>query len=164
MKTNFQIKGLESNSFHHLFGLTDKELNKINAKRIVVDENLSYPCRISLKDAEIGEKIIAMHFIHHDVSSPYKSSGPIFIREHVTTLILKVNELPQVLENRYLSLRGYDNKHMMVNALTTQGNVVNNEIQFLFADDNVEYIHIHNANPGCYSCRVERRLFSNHWL
>jgi hypothetical protein len=156
MKTSFQIKGLDFNNFHHLFSLTDKQLKKVNAKRIVVNENPGFPCRISLVEAEIGETILALSYRHHDVESPYKSSGPIFIRENVTTANLKVNELPQILENRHLSLRAYNNKNMMVNALTTQNNDVENKIQYLLAVKTIVYIHIHNANPGCYSCRVER--------
>jgi Protein of unknown function (DUF1203) len=29
-------------------------------------------------------------------------------------------------------------------------------IQRLFADASVAYIHVHNARPGCYSCRIDR--------
>lgn len=156
MKINFQIKSLEFKKFEYLFNLTDIQLIKINAKKLVVDESPGYPCRISLEDAKIGETIIAMSFMHHDVDSPYKSSGPIFIRQNSATAKININELPKVLENRHLSLRAYDSKNMMVNALTVQGNDIGNKIQYLFADNIVEYIHIHNANPGCFSCSVDR--------
>lgn len=156
MKANFQIKGIESNSFLHLFDLTDEELSNIDAKRIVVDEKPGYPCRISLKEANIGETIITIPFKHHDVDSPYKASGPIFVRENVATAKLDTNEIPEILQQRFLSLRVYDDKHMMIDAKTTNGKNIKEVIQDLFLNENAQYIHIHNANPGCYNCRVER--------
>jgi hypothetical protein len=36
------------------------------------------------------------------------------------------------------------------------GSELEDNIRRLFTDDNVSYLHIHNARPGCYNCRVVR--------
>ena len=156
MKTNFQIKGIESNRIHHLFSLTDDELSNIKAKRILVDEKPGYPCRISLQEASIGESIIAVPYIHHDVNSPYKASGPIFVRNKVQTAKLEINEVPEILQHRLLSIRAYNSNAMMIDATTAQGSHVEKTIRELFQNILVQYLHIHNANPGCFNCCVER--------
>ncbi len=155
-KTNFLIHALNHDDFNHLFSFSDKQLQRINAKKIIVNEHPGYPCRVSLKDALVGETIIALTFTHHDVNSPYRSSGPIFVRNHCLTSNLAINEIPDVLNNRLLSLRAYNKKFLMIDALITKGQDVKVSINQLFSDSMVEYIHIHNAKPGCYSCRVER--------
>ncbi len=153
---NFQIYALNNNNFTYLFSLPDTELRKLNAKKITVDEYPGYPCRVSLEDAKIGEAIIALPYIHHEVNSPYRSSGPIFIRDKCLPASLATNEIPAVLNNRLLSLRAYNKQSMMIDVLITDGKDVKKMIINLLANNKIEYIHIHNANPGCYSCRVER--------
>jgi len=155
-KINFQIKAIEDIQVEKIFKMSGDELTQINAKRIFVDEYPGFPCRVSLEDAQVGETIIALTYMHHAVNSPYRSSGPIFIRDEVVTVHLKVNEIPSVLHNCFLSLRAYNSKNMMIDALTTKANNVKENIRQLLSNDNIEYIHIHNANPGCFSCCVER--------
>jgi len=155
-KINFKVKAIEYKNVSHLFKLTDEELSKLAAARIVVDEKPGFPCRISLQEANIGETIIALSYSHHNVNSPYKSSGPIFIRADVTTAQPETNEIPAILTHRLLSIRAYDCDHMMINATITQGEELKKAIQSFFANESILYLHIHNANPGCFNCHVER--------
>lgn len=106
----------------------------------------------------MGETIIALTYTHHNVDSPYRSCGPVFIRNNVVPVKLKINEIPPVLDNRFLSLRAYNQKSMMIDALTTQSDKIKSNIRKLLSNNDVDYIHIHNANPGCYSCSVERAI------
>jgi hypothetical protein len=55
-----------------------------------------------------------------------------------------------------LSIRGYDAASMMGSAEVVEGSDLEETIRTLFADENVSYLHIHNARPGSYSCRVVR--------
>ncbi|MBL4659634.1 MAG: DUF1203 domain-containing protein [Alcanivoracaceae bacterium] len=155
-KIKFQIKAIKHNEVQHLFSLTNDELSKYNAKRILVNEKPGYPCRVSLKEANIGETIITFPYNHHDVDSPYNATGPIFIRDNVQTATPKVNVIPEILQNRFLSVRIYDSQNMMIDATTIQGKDLKSTIQKLFQNKFAHYIHIHNANPGCYNCSVER--------
>ena len=71
---------LPSEPFAPLFDRTDAELRAIGAQRMVVDAKPGYPCRVSLADAEVGETVRLLPFLHHDVGSPCRASGPIFVR------------------------------------------------------------------------------------
>ena len=55
-----------------------------------------------------------------------------------------------------LSLRGYDAAGMMLISEVLDGSELEEHLSRFFADPAVEYIHIHNARPGCYNCRVDR--------
>jgi len=157
MKTQFIIKPLSDNAFSHLMQLSQQELTKHQAKWISVDSKPGYPCRVSLAEADIGERVLAIPFFHHDVDSPYRASGPIFVREHAKTADIKPNQIPEILKQRLLSLRAYNSKNMMCDAAIFQGeeNLIKG-IKNFFENPEITYIHIHNANPRCFNCSVER--------
>ncbi|MEO0731817.1 MAG: DUF1203 domain-containing protein, partial [Bacteroidota bacterium] len=89
-----------------------------HVRKLVADTNPGYPCRVSLKDAAIGEEILAFHYEHHAVDSPYRASGPVFVRVGAAPATPTVNEIPPILRKRSLSLRAYDTEAMMVAART----------------------------------------------
>jgi hypothetical protein len=155
MSVQFKISAIENN-FNQLFNLTKEELKSKGAVKMIVDEKPGYPCRASLEDAEIGEEIILFPFQHHKTDSPYQSSGPIFVRRNAKNPNLDVNEIPKMLLHRLLSLRVYDNTGMMIDAKTTEGEKLKNEIEVIFNNNSAHYIQIHNSSPGCYNCQVNR--------
>jgi hypothetical protein len=156
MTTPFRFVALSAESFAPLFERSDEELEAIGARRVTVDETPGFPCRVSLADAEIGETVLLLPFAHHDVSSPYRASGPIYVRRGVAAAKPSVNEIPVMLRHRLLSIRGYDASGMMAAADIVDGGELEGAIQRLFADDRVRYLDVHNARPGCYNCRVVR--------
>ena len=156
MSTPFQITALPIEQFTSLFTLTDEELEHLGASRMVANDKPGYPCRVSLVDAEVGEEVLLVPFTHHDVNSPYRAAGPIFVRTNAETVKLEVNEVPELLRNRYLSIRGYDTNAMMLTADAIDGKDLEEHLWRFFSDPRIEYIHIHNARPGCYNCRVDR--------
>ncbi len=153
---NFRIKALDVREFLELFNLGNSELEKMGAVKMVVDEFPGFPCRVSLEDAEIGEEVILLPYQHHKTNSPYQSSGPIFVRKMAKTATYELNEIPKMFNHRLLSLRGYDKNAIMKDASVIEGNNLNEEIFKIFENDDIQYIHIHNAKPGCYNCLVER--------
>ena len=44
----------------------------------------------------------------------------------------------------------------MIDALVCAGSAAAAAIQKMFSRDDVAYIHLHNANRGCFSCAVNR--------
>ncbi len=120
------------------------------------DASPGFPCRVSLRDADVGERVLALHFEHHAVDSPYRASGPIFVRADAQTASPAVNEIPGMLTHRLLSVRAYDSNAMMVAAQTTPGTELADVLHRLLEDAGVCYLHIHNAGPGCFNCAVER--------
>jgi hypothetical protein len=153
---NFLISGLPMKQFSDLFKLSDEALKAHNAKRCIADSKPGFPCRVSLVDAEPGETVLLLPFLHHKVDGPYRSSGPIFVRETAKCASLRVNELPEVVKNRLMSVRAYSKDSQMLASAVVEGSNLATQISEFFADDAVDYLHLHNAKPGCFSCRVDR--------
>ncbi len=100
--------------------------------------------------------MILVPFRHHDVESPYRASGPVFVRETAKEVELTPGEIPDVVAGRVMSVRAYNDQGVMVNAAVTPGIELESQIEKFFGDTKVSYLHLHNAGAGCYSCRVER--------
>jgi hypothetical protein len=156
MKSSFQFHGLAAEPFRPLFSMSDEQLAAHGARRLIADECPGFPCRISLADAEVGEPVWLIHYAHHDVDSPYRASGPIFVRSGVETARPAANEIPAMFWQRTLSIRAYDPSAMMVGAAVVEGSKLEQCILDFFSRRDVEYLHVHNARPGCFNCRVTR--------
>lgn len=156
MSLDLSIKALDYNLFSKYFDMSADELESLDAYLFVADKNPCYPCRVSLQDAEIGETVLAIPYEHHSVQGPYKSTGPIFIRKDAKAASLGVNEIPMMLRHRLLSIRGYSSESLMVEGDTVAGEELQSALEKQFQNGLVEYIHIHNAGPGCFNCEVSR--------
>ena len=153
---SFQFVALQSGQFTSLFNQSDAELAAAGARRTVVDAKPGFPCRVSLEDGEVGETVILLTFPHHDVASPYRASGPIYVRRDASTARPAVGEIPAMFRHRLLSVRGYDTAANLVQAEVIHGSQLEDAIGRLFANNSVSYLHLHNARPGCYNCSVVR--------
>ncbi len=152
----FRIRGLDPAPFAPLFALSDAELAARGAVRRFADAQPGFPCRVSLVDAEIGEELLLLSYEHHAVTSPYRASGPIYIRRAAHSAFDAIDKVPPVLHHRLLSLRAYDAAGMLRDAQVCEGDAVAERIERAFADPAIAYLHVHNAKPGCFSCRVDR--------
>lgn len=153
---DFQISALPAHAFAHLFELSDEELAKRNAVRQIVSTQPGTPCRVSLRDAEVGETVILLNHQHQPGSSPYQASHAIYVRENAEDAVVGINEVPEVITSRLVSLRCFDRDHMMIQADVMSGDAVGQAIVGAFEDNAVAYAHIHNAKPGCFAASVER--------
>jgi hypothetical protein len=156
---NYQLRGLEPAQFEHLFDLDETELAARGMRRVRVDKAVGFPCRISLEDAPIGEEVLLLPFVHQDSRSPYRASGPIFVRRGLTAPARIVNALPTYLTLRPLSVRAYDAADEMVDAEVVDGGAAQPVIERYLARDDVAYLHVHFARRGCFACRIDRPLF-----
>ena len=156
MNTDFRIKALNENAYAALMGLGERQLAAHHARWITADAKPGYPCRATLQEAEIGERVLLLPYAHLDVDSPYRASGPVFVRENAETVVPDINEIPEILTTRLLSVRAYDQQHFMIQAETTQGPELKSVIRKQLSNSDVAYLHIHNANPGCFNCAVYR--------
>jgi hypothetical protein len=153
---SFRIHALPAESFAPLFALSDDALRDRGIRRIVADGRPVYPCRVSLQDAVEGDTLLLLPHEHHAVDTPYRASGPIYVREAVAQAQPGVDDVPALLRTRLLSLRAYDAGGMMVWADVIEGTQLETGIAQLFAIERVAYLHLHYAKPGCYACRVLR--------
>jgi len=153
---NYQLRGLEPAQFEELFELDDAELAKRGMKRMRADAPIGYPCRVTLEDAPVGEEVLLLPFTHQDSQSPYRASGPIFVRRGIAEARRIVGELPSYLTQRLLSVRAYDDADMMVAADVAEGREAGPLLESLLARPDVKYLHVHFAKRGCFACRIDR--------
>lgn len=151
----FRYLGLAPEPFRTLIAADDAALKAQGACRMVADKKPGFPCRVSLQDAEPGERVLLVNFEHQPAHSPYRSNGPIFVRE-AAAVSYDDTAVPPVLRTRLLSLRAYDADGMMTDADVVEGGAVEEALARLFANAAAAYVHIHNAKRGCFACRVER--------
>jgi Protein of unknown function (DUF1203) len=152
----FQISALHEDEFRSLFELSDSDLALRGGLRCVVDMNPGFPCRVSLEDAKVGEQVILVPYAHHRVPGPYQASGPIYVRAGARQAHLQMNEVPELVRRRLMSVRAYDRDGFLLASEVAEGSGIESPIQSFFRNGNVAYLHLHNAKPGCYSCRVDR--------
>ena len=152
----FRIVGLPVASFAPLFGLPDHELAALGIVRRIADREPGFPCRVSLRDAEPGESLLLLNYEHLPVAGPYRSRHAIYVREHADEYTPEVDEVPEVIASRLLSVRAFDVSGMMVDADVVAGEAVAPGINRQFADPAVAFLHLHNAKPGCFAARVVR--------
>ncbi len=153
---NYQISALVADEFSHLTELDDDSLANHGARRMRATTKPGFPCRVTLEDANIGDSVLLVNYQHLPVDSPYRSSHAIFVREGAITCAPFVNEVPEQLRLRLLSVRAFSSDGMMVDADVVRGIDCEPVIKKLLAIQTVEYLHIHNAKPGCYAARVDR--------
>jgi len=153
---SFQIHALPRDTFLPLFALSDDALRSRGIRRVVADGRPVYPCRVSLQDAAEGERLLLSPHAHHVVDTPYRASGPVYVREAAVEATPDVGEVPALLRTRLLSLRAYDARGMMVWADVQPGAALEAGLEALFALERTDYVHLHYAKPGCYACRAVR--------
>jgi hypothetical protein len=153
---NFQVTGLSPEPFRHLYGLNEQELALRGVKRYVADKKPGFPDRIEMRDAEIGERLLLLNHVCQPADTPYRATHAIFVMEGALCTYQRINEIPDVMRTRLLSLRAYDAVGMMLDADVVDGKDVESVVMRFFRSTAVAYIHAHNAKRGCYSGRIDR--------
>ncbi|MGK5053882.1 DUF1203 domain-containing protein [Janthinobacterium sp. RB2P8] len=153
---DFRIAGLAPEPFLPFFSLSDAELTALGMRRCVVDQDPGFPDRITLVDAELGETVLLLNHVCQPAMTPYRASHAIFVREGATQAYDAINQVPESMRRRLLSLRAYAADGMMLDAEVVDGTAVEAVIAQLFGHADVSYIHVHNAKRGCYAARIDR--------
>jgi len=78
------------------------------------------------------------------------------VRENAVDAHLELNEIPEVLETRLLSVRAFDSLGMLLAADVAPGSELTPLIHRMFGEEAVSYLHVHNAKAGCFAARVDR--------
>ena len=157
LRMNFTISGLPVKPFQHLFGQSDHDLAKQNVIRYKAEANSGFPDRIEMRHAAIGETVLLLNYQHQPAKTPYRASHAIFVLEGAKKTFKETNKIPEVLGIRPQSLRAFDKSGMLLEADLAEGaQDMINLIHRQFQNQNVAYIHTHNAKQGCYSGLIER--------
>ena len=131
----FRIVALDEAPYAALFDVDDAALRQHGAVRMIADADFGYPCRVSLEDARTGDELLLLPFTHHALDSPYRASGPIFVRRGVRQRQLAAGEVPPLVTKRLMSLRAYDAAGMMQSASVVDGPGVANALTSVFQDE-----------------------------
>ncbi|GHD99417.1 hypothetical protein U879_08845 [Defluviimonas sp. 20V17] len=153
---SFRIRGLSPDPFRPLYGLSDEVLAARGVIRHEVAAAPGVPDRVTLRDLEPGKTALLLNYEHLPVDSPYRSRHAIFVAEGAETPYDAVDELPEVLSRRVLSLRGIDVRGHIVVADLAEGAEIAPAIRKMLAQDEVAYIHSHYAMHGCFAARIDR--------
>ncbi|MDI1325445.1 MAG: DUF1203 domain-containing protein [Brevundimonas sp.] len=154
---SFRILPLPLALFQPLFALDDPALRAIGARRMVADEPHSAPCRVSLTDADPGDRLILLTHRHlDDPTSPYRSEGPVFVRETAVEAAPDPGIVPDMLSRRLLSVRVYDADWMMTDADVVEGRDLAVRLDQWFEDEAVARVHLHTARRGCFMAAAAR--------
>jgi hypothetical protein len=151
----YRIEGLNRSDFAPLFAMDDAALAALNARRVTAT-GPGFPCRVTLEDAQLGEQLILLNHVSHDVATPYRSAYAIFVRQDAGEAANFVGETPPVFEGRTIALRAFDKEGMLRTAALALPGQANEKINALFSDVEIAYIHAHNAAHGCFSARIDR--------
>ena len=152
----FRIRGLDPARFAHLAGLDAGGLARHRAERHVADAKPGFPCRVTLEDAEPGERVLLVNYEHLPVDTPYRASHAIYVREAAVAAWDAHDALPPALAARLLSIRAFDARGSMHDADLADGREAPALIQRLFANPGVAYLHAHFARRGCFAARIDR--------
>ena len=154
----FHVTGLDPAAFIPLFGLDDDALAGRGIVRRTVTACPGFPCRITLEDAQPGERVLLLNHESHS-TAPYTHRHAIFVRENARTAASYVDALPPVMSgSRPLALRLFDTGGMLAGAeLCLRGEISTlAAIERNLARPEIAEIHVHNAAHGCFAARVRR--------
>ncbi len=153
---SFRITGLDPKPFQHLFGRSVEELRQHGVVRYLVDAKPGYPDRIEVRDAEPGESVLLLNYTHQPADNPYHASHAIFVLEGASAAYDRIDEVPDAMRIRPISLRAFDADDLMIDAEVVDGREIERVIERFLADPRVAYAHAHYARRGCYAARIDR--------
>jgi hypothetical protein len=111
---------------------------------------------VTLSEVEAGGTVLLMNYEHLPVDSPYRSRHAIFVQEGAQEADLVIDKVPDSLARRVLSLRAFDKNDHIVEADLAEGEAIEPTIRRLLENSDVQYIHAHYAQRGCYAALIER--------
>lgn len=153
---SFRISGLDPTPFVPFYGLQEQELEALGIVRVIASDDTGFPERVELRAARRGESLLLLNHMHQPAKGPYRSSHAIFVREGALRAYEAIDEVPDVMRVRQLSLRGFDERGHIADAVLVKGKALAEAVDRLFAKQAVRYIHAHYAAYGCYAARIDR--------
>jgi len=115
------------------------------------------PCRRCLRNAAPGDALALAAYDPFTVRSPYAGEGPVFVHaDGCEPFAPAPGKLSEQVAGRVLSVRAYDEEAMMTGAAVLPGERLPEHVAERFADDDVAFLHVHFAGPGCFAFRVDR--------
>jgi hypothetical protein len=114
------------------------------------------PCRSCLATFDVGrDERILFTYDPFEGLDPYPLPGPVFVHADPCAPHTSAN-LPPLLRNLPLVFEGLGERREQRGREFASGIEIEGAIHRLFQDPAVAYLHVRNAEAGCYIARVER--------
>ena len=152
---SFRIRGLSPDLFNGYFAMSDAELQRAGAIRLVADSP-GLPCRVSLEHAAVGDEMLLLNYEHQPAQTPYRARHAIYVSRASREAFDRIDVVPETILTRLVSVRAFDAAGMMVDAEVLEGTHAAEIFERYLSNPAVSYLHVHNARRGCYAARVER--------
>ena len=153
----FQVLPLQADAFRPLYGLTDAALAARGVVAETADKKPGFPCRVSLRHAEPGERVLLLNHVHQPADTPFRASHAIYVLEGAETAQLAAGELPEVFKlPTVLSIRAFDDTGMLRTAELVDSVQAAETFEGLLMRDDVHCLHVHFAKYGCFAAQVVR--------
>jgi hypothetical protein len=128
-----------------------------HALEVITNRERGNPCRFTLRQSPPGEELILMSYSPFRGGHPYAEVGPIFIRKNgdADTGYADPHRWPPEIDPVNRVFRCYDADERIVDARvgTSQPEAL---IAELFANAQVQTIHVRSLTYGCYTFKIER--------
>lgn len=153
---SFVISGLPVEDFKPLFALDDESLAARGVIKRTVTAKPGFPCRIALRDAEIGETVLLLSHQHQPADTPYRSAYAIYVSQSAAETWTGRDTIPPVMLSRMIALRAFSAEGMLLSAEVAMGPSLEAAIERQLAVPGAAYLHAHNAGHGCFVARIDR--------
>lgn len=153
---SFRFHALNHERFAHYFSMPSEDLARHRGVLQFADKKPGFPCRVSLEDAHIGERVLLINFEHLASDSPFRASHAIYVREHALSRTHSPGEVPEMFRSRQLSVRCFDEQAMLADAYLTEGRQLEAVLAKALDQPHIVHIDVHFAKFGCFGARVTR--------
>lgn len=120
------------------------------------------PCRVSLQPFAVGEDVrLLLSHSPFVLDNAFDQPGPIFIHRKEVEAYKDVHRFPPAIKadkkSFPLTLIGYSSEQKMVFSRLVGDDDIDLLIPSVFDEHAaIEYLHVRNAQAGCFICKVER--------
>jgi hypothetical protein len=115
------------------------------------------PCRQCLKTFAVGsERRILFTYDSFYGRENLPLPGPVFIHEHDCERYPEDGGFPADMLTHRLTLNAYARGRRLVSQRYVSSGIVEPELQRLFEDRDVAFIHVRDTDAGCYDFCIER--------
>jgi hypothetical protein len=114
-----------------------------------------YPCRLCLRWAQPGERMILFPYAAIAPGRPHSESGPIFVHAEPCERYATTHEFPPEFRKDRV-LRAYNSHHAIIAAEVANGQGPEAVIERFLQKPETAFVHVRSASHGCYTMEVER--------
>lgn len=117
------------------------------------------PCRLCLRTFDVGveERILFTLDPFYGIEK-LPLPGPVFIHAEECIRYREESGFPDDLRVHPLTLEGYAKGRRLLAQVYVEDGNIEDPLDRMFANAEVEYVHVRDTHAGCYDLRVERRI------